>query len=622
MLNLKNKFSIKSLTIVNLIAIGTAAIILSIVTGIYYKQAALEDETRILSRITKVASDQVIHKIHEQGKNLGEAAGRDRKFRKALKKINKPENREFVIQNLDDQFSQRLVASGAVNLSKLRVYDKKFNLLAQSSKGPNNLPQKLPETLYKKVKDRKGGDRLKSEHTLWMTPDGIACSVIVPVGGLRLLGYLEVVMMPATQLSRVEQMLRVPVEITDNENNVKYKSKNWHEASEKMLVVDYILKTESGQPALKISVLEDTSEFNQKFSETRLLSLALFSILVAISVGFSLFLFSRFVFKPLRKLTDNMQRCAEGDLTVKVEANGLSELRSIGESLTLLISSLHSQVAELRGNANQLASSSTELSDITAETTRGAQQQQQETEQVATAMNEMSATVQEVATHAEDASKAAQDADNETSSGKRVVQDTIEQIHSLEADIAKSAEVLRGLKTESENIGSVMDVIQGIAEQTNLLALNAAIEAARAGEQGRGFAVVADEVRVLASRTQESSQEIQSMIDKIQSGATQAMQAMEASQENTHKTVEQAAAAGSSLESITTAVTNISDMNTQIASAAEEQLAVATEIARNIENISQIAHGTTKASTQTAAASSTLSDLAENMEKLVAKFKL
>ena len=622
MLDWKNKISIKSLTIMNLIAIGAAAIILSIVTGVNYRQAALEDETRILSRITEVASKEVIHTIHEQGKELGAATEGDRAFRKAIKKINQPENKEYVVQTLDDQFNQRLVSTGVIQLHKLRVYDKKFNLLAQSSKGSSSLPQKIPDSLLAKIKDRKGSDRLKAAHSLWMTPDGVACSVIVPVGGLRLRGYLEVVMLPDNQLATVENMLEVPVKIIDANNNEKYVSEKWNSESDNMLTVDYLLKTDSGDPAITIQVLEDTTEFNEKFAETRTLSLGLFSLLVAVSIGFALFIFTRFVFKPLNKLTQNMQLCAKGDLTVKINTKGLTELRSIGESLTMLVKSLHSQVTELQGNATHLASSATELSAVTNETTRGAQQQQEETEQVATAINEMSATVQEVATHAEEASRAAQDADNETSNGKRVVHETIDKINSLESDIANSAEVLRTLKAESENIGSVMAVIQGIAEQTNLLALNAAIEAARAGEQGRGFAVVADEVRVLASRTQESSQEIQSMIDKIQSGASQAMTAMEESQRNTHATVEQAAVAGESLESISNAVTNISDMNTQIASAAEEQRAVADEIARNIENISQIATVTTNASTQTAEASGSLSDLAENLEKLVSKFKL
>ena len=621
-MNWQNKLSIKSLTIVNLVAIGLAAIILSTITGENYKQAAQEDEDRILSRITEVASNEVINTIYEQAKELGAAAENNRPFRKAIKKINLPENKELVVQTLDDQYNQRLVSTGVIFLEKLRLYNKEFKLIAQSSKGKSNLSNKLPDHLFKKVKDRQGASRLKAESTLWNSPNGIVSSTIVPVGGLRLRGYLEVVLSPTQPLASLEQSLNVPIRLKDTKEQVKFVSKSWNDETKNMLTVDYELKTDDGKTGLIIQVLEDTTEFNAKFSQTSLLSLAFFAALVAVSIAISLFVFSRFVFKPLNKLTQNMQQCAEGDLTVKIEAKGLIELKSIGESLTLLVTSLHSQVSELQGNATHLASSATELSAITTETTNGAKQQQEETEQVATAINEMSATVQEVASHAEDASRAAQDADAETSNGKRVVQDTIDKINSLESDIGKSADVLRTLKQESENIGSVMDVIQGIAEQTNLLALNAAIEAARAGEQGRGFAVVADEVRVLASRTQESSQEIQSMIDKIQSGASQAMTAMEESQKSTQTTVEQAAEAGASLESISTAVTNISDMNTQIASAAEEQRAVADEIARNIENISDVAHVTTNASTQTATASGSLSELAENLEKLVAKFKI
>ena len=618
----KNKLSIKSFTIINLIAIGAAAIILSIITGSNYKSAALDDKVRILAHTTEVASNEVIQSIHEQGKKLGTSTENDPQFRKSLKKIDLPENKEYVINVLDDQYSQRLVSTGAINLNKLRVYDKKLNLIAQSSKGADNLPQKMNASLYAKVKDRKGTERLKAEYSLWMAPNGVASSIIVPIGGLRLLGYLEVVLLPDAALVNIERILEAPIKITDSKNKEKYVSKTWLAESENMLIVDYTLKSDKGEPTLTIQVLEDTTEFNNKFSDTRLLSLILFTALVAVSVGFALFTFTRLVFNPLKQLTDNLQLCANGDLTVNVETNGLTELRSIGESLTLLISSLNSQVTELHGNAAHLASSASELTAVTNETTKGAQQQQEETIQVATAINEMSATVQEVATHAEEASRAAQNADKETTNGKRVVQETIVKINSLETDIANSAEVLRTLKAESENIGSVMAVIQGIAEQTNLLALNAAIEAARAGEQGRGFAVVADEVRVLASRTQESSQEIQSMIDKIQSGASQAMNAMDESQKNTHATVEQAATAGESLESISLAVTNISDMNTQIASAAEEQRAVADEIARNIENISQIAQTTTNASTQTAEASGSLSELAENIERLVTKFKI
>lgn len=214
--------------------------------------------------------------------------------------------------------------------------------------------------------------------------------------------------------------------------------------------------------------------------------------------------------------------------------------------------------------------------------------QKEEVDKVATAMNEMSATVHEVARNATEAAEAAQQADAETRTGKSVVSQAIEAIDLLASEVESAAQVIHKLEQDSDEIGAVLDVIRGIAEQTNLLALNAAIEAARAGEQGRGFAVVADEVRTLAQRTQQSTQEIQNMIERLQSGSQDAVKAMEQGKNRAQAGVTQAAEAGTSLETIAAAVSTISDMNTQIATAAEEQSVVAEEINLNINSISDM----------------------------------
>jgi methyl-accepting chemotaxis protein len=262
------------------------------------------------------------------------------------------------------------------------------------------------------------------------------------------------------------------------------------------------------------------------------------------------------------------------------------------------------------------------MSLVMEETKRDTLQQQSETSQVVTAMNEMTATVQEVARHATEAAAAASNADHASVDGKKVVLSTMNAIEALSSEVHSAANVISQLEKDSENIGTVLDVIKGIAEQTNLLALNAAIEAARAGEQGRGFAVVADEVRTLASRTQQSTQEIQTMIENLQVGAQSAVKVMDESRAKAEDSVSQAAKAGGSLEEITHSVSQINDMNTQIATAAEEQSAVAEEINRNIVNISEIVDRTADGANQTSIASEELASLAAQLQQLVNQFKV
>jgi methyl-accepting chemotaxis protein len=312
---------------------------------------------------------------------------------------------------------------------------------------------------------------------------------------------------------------------------------------------------------------------------------------------------------------------SQGDLTHKVSITGKDEFAWMCWEYSEARKGFMTLVKEMLGSSDQLAAAE-ELSAITEQANRGVMRQQGEIEQVATAMNEMSATVSEVSKNAANAASAATDADDRAKDASAVVNTTVETINNLASEVERASEMIENLKGDSLSIGAVLDVIRDIAEQTNLLALNAAIEAARAGEQGRGFAVVADEVRTLASRTQQSTREINDMIEKLQNGANQAVSVMEAGRTKAVESVEQAAKAGEALEAITGVVDNIKSMNMQIASAAEEQSATAEEINRNIVNISEVAQETAAGSQQTASASDELARLASDLQGHVVKFKI
>jgi methyl-accepting chemotaxis protein len=262
------------------------------------------------------------------------------------------------------------------------------------------------------------------------------------------------------------------------------------------------------------------------------------------------------------------------------------------------------------------------IGEVTEETLRGVNQQRSETDQVATAMNEMTATVREVAGHAAEARKASSSANDEARSGALVATEAIGGIDALSQQIEKSAQVIQKLDTQTEDIGMVLTVIKGIAEQTNLLALNAAIEAARAGEQGRGFAVVADEVRSLASKTQRSTEEIQAMIEALQAGARQAVQAMEKANGKALEGSDQVERSAEGLAAIAGEVATISNMNSHIALAADEQSKVAEEINRKIASISEVADLTAEGAKQTREVSVEIERLAAELEDLVSRFRL
>jgi len=328
------------------------------------------------------------------------------------------------------------------------------------------------------------------------------------------------------------------------------------------------------------------------------------------------------VLKPALALKTYLRQLADGDFTRDVVHNARDEFGEISASANNLRQQLGRMIGEIGGIADRIGHSTGQLADLSSRNAEGVVQQRHQTEQAATAMTQMTATVQEIARNAESTAAQARQADNLTKAGQQLVTDLAMDIQKLAQEVAHSSEVVRQVEHDSEEIGKVLDVIRGIAEQTNLLALNAAIEAARAGEQGRGFAVVADEVRTLASRTQASTQEIHETIERLQNGTRSAARAMEQGSSQSSETRAKAEEAAAALTQIADAVSGISQANLQIASAAEEQGAVSADIDRNVSLLNDSALDIRQAVENTDGTVSDLRGLAANLLDMTKRFKI
>lgn len=372
---------------------------------------------------------------------------------------------------------------------------------------------------------------------------------------------------------------------------------------------------------LQLRVAEEVSHSVHSQTQTLTTTYIIVTLLVVILLITASILVIRSITGPLNLMSKTMLNIEKhSDITQKLNIKGQDELAQTASVFNAMMARIDQLMGEINSSSAQLSASSEELAQISKQTNDSTFRQQNETDQVATAMNEMTASIQEISKSTEEAQNTAKNAYELSKGGRNISQKSSALLNSFMEEVINTADTLTQLESESQNIETVVDVINSIAEQTNLLALNAAIEAARAGEHGRGFAVVADEVRTLAQRTQTSTQEIRDLVERLQKGTQNSVVAMKSGQEKADECQKAVNEGQKSLELIEDSVQNIRDMNIQIATALEEQSAVANDINRNITNISDIASESATAAQEVQQSSTHLSELASNMDNQISRF--
>lgn len=426
-----------------------------------------------------------------------------------------------------------------------------------------------------------------------------------------------------------EQYIQLLAQYRQIEDRMKTLSRNNQlDELSRLLNTELLANSEAVNTALAKLLEINTQqieETNQQAADQYSQAFNLVVALLVLATGLTLlfaWLLTTSITKPIANALNAAEGIAEGNLTRPITVDGQDEAGRLLLAMSKMQEKLRDTLQRISGSATQLASAAEELNSVTDESARGLTQQNNEIEQAATAVNEMTSAVEEVARNAVSTSEASKNATTSAGDGRDLVQETVSAIERMSTDVQSTAALIGELANESRDIGKVLDVIRGLADQTNLLALNAAIEAARAGEAGRGFAVVADEVRALAHRTQQSTSEIERMIGSIQSGTEHAVDSMRNSTERAESTLNIARGAGLSLDTINSAIVEINERNLVIASAAEEQAQVAREVDRNLVNIRDLSVQSATGANQTSAASNELSRLAVDLNNMVGRFSL
>ncbi len=594
---------------------------------IWLRRTAEDAQRQVLTQVVEVAVRQALAQAEEDLTEVGRVLTDDRAFRRTFRAVTRGQAPvEDLVAVMDEDFHQGLVTSGQVDLRKLRVYDLDLNLVAVSSEGDARLPEGMPPALHARAAPRTKAERLKRLSVLWLAPDGSPRhSVLLPIGGLRLLGYLEVVADPTHCFKSVERIVGLPVRLANLDGTERYRSETWREdAGGDLLPVPYLVRDADGQPVMEVAALTDVGAMKAHMNEAVLTILAVVVAVVALGSVFAYQIVRRIVVDPMANLVQRMERVAEGDMTVtRLELPfTVREVDQLNGAIGRAVNTLRGRLGLIRTTGNQLSEASTTLSrhaqvavekvrrqTDTVKTTYGDTQCLREgAERMAEGARETAALSRQVAERAQN--------------GRAVVEESIEGIRELAGEIQEAVASMATLSREVEGVSTILDSIHEITEQTNLLALNAAIEAARAGEAGRGFAVVADEVRSLARRTQQATTEIGELLERLKRSAEQVSAVMERGERAAGKGMDRAGRAGEALTSIIEAVDSIRGRNDAFARQVEEQTQVTEQIHQRLTEINELADQVSEAALVFTSSGGDLAQMAVQLEHLVSVFQV